>query len=328
MKKVGLGLIGLGYIGKTHLRNCFNLKSARLEAVSDISKKALSFARKMGVKSTYRDYQKLLQDQRIDAVIIALPTHLHASVVEEAAEAGKDIFVEKPLARNVVEGKEIVSTASRNGVRLMVGYPLRFSSSFRSLKEKIVEGALGEVQSACASLLGSGPFLYRADGLTPRPVPSWWLKKEFTGGGALMDYGCHLINLIRWYFGEISDIKSYIGHRFHLDLEDHATCIAKFQSEQIAVINVGWFSSETEMKVELFGTAGHAFAGHQSSSKIVSAVQLLLKSTPKFYLPYLRELEHFVWCIEHDLLPSPSGDDALKDLEAISLAYTNEILLK
>ena len=318
----------MGYIGKTHLRNCLNLKSARLVAVSDISKKKLNSAKKMGVKKTFTDYQQLLKDSRVDAVIIALPTHLHGRCSKQAAEAGKDVFLEKPLAPNTAEGKEIVSVIEKNGARLMVGYDLRFNPLFLNLKERIQSGVLGEVQVAYATKIGAGPFFQRAEGSIPRPVPTWWFDKKLTGGGALIDLGSHLINLLRWYFGEITDIKSYLGYRFDLEVEDQATCIAKFTSGTAAVVNVGWFSIESQLKVELLGTVKHAFVAHNPQNRIITALQLLTTKSCKYNLPYLRELEHFVHCVRHDLQLSPSGNDALKDLETISLAYKNEIVLK
>lgn len=327
-EKVGLGLIGLGYMGKIHLRNCLRLKSARLVAVSDISKKKLGNAKKMGVKRTFTDYQRLLKDPSVDAVIVALPTHLHNRCCKNAAEAGKDIFVEKPLARNTEEGKEIILATKKNGTKLVVGYDLRFNPLFVDLREKMQSGTLGDVEIAYATNVGSGPFSYRSEGSIPRPVPTWWFEKKLTGGGALMDLGVHLINLLRWYFGEITGIKSHLGYRFNLDVEDHATCIAKFASGPVAVVNVGWFSMERQLKVELLGTVEHASVRYVPPNRIVTAAQLLLTNFCKFYLPYFRELKHFVHCVRNDLQPSPSGNDALKDLETISLAYKNEIVLK
>jgi len=121
MKKVGLGLIGLGYIGKNHLRNRQRLESADIVAVSDLSKRALETAKHAGVRKTFTDYEKLLKDSSVDAVIIALPTHLHLQSAQRAAEADKHILLEKPIARNVVEAKEIISAAARNSVKLMIG---------------------------------------------------------------------------------------------------------------------------------------------------------------------------------------------------------------
>lgn len=321
MKEAGLGLVGIGYIGKTHLRNCLNLKSSRLVAVADVSQKALNFAKEMGVKKTYGDYRQLLKDDQVDAVIIALPTYLHEDCAKEAAEARKDIFLEKPLARNATEGNRIVSTAKKCGVKLMVGYPLRFVPSFCSLKEKISSGVVGDVQTAYASMINEGPFFHRAESHMPHPVPSWWFDKELTGGGSLIDQGSHLINLLRWYFGGVADIKCHFGYRFNLSVEDHAICILKFKNETTAIVNVGWYSMSNQIKVELLGSVQHAFAYHRSSSKITIGLQLLAGITPKFYVPYFLELQHFVDSIKQDLQPVPSGEDALEDVRVISMAY-------
>ena len=326
VKLVNLGLIGLGYIGMVHLRHSANLASANLVAVADVSKKALQKAKRMGVKRIFSDYKQLLKDSNIDAVIIALPTHLHKSCAVQVAEAGKDIFLEKPLARNTLEGREIVYSAQKHAVKLMVGYPFRFNPSFCSLKEQLDNGTLGEVQTATATFVGTGPFMHRAEGYAPRPVPSWWFDKKLTGGGALIDLGSHIINLLRWYLGEVVDIKSYLGHRFNLDLEDHAICLAKFASGQIAFINVGWFSLSYKVRVDLFGTAKHSSAESNPTNRILQAVQLLLGRPSQYYLPHFWELEHFVRCLINDVTPTPSGKDALKDLEVISKAYANHNL--
>jgi len=327
MDKVRVGIIGLGYIGKAHLGNCLKLESAELVAVSDVSNKALNLAKRMGIKNVYGDYKMLLKDNSVSAVIIAVPTFLHLQCAKEAAEAGKHIFLEKPLARNVKEGKEIVTAAEKNSIKIMVGYPLRFSSSFIDLKDKIEVGELGEVQIAYATEIGPGPFHHRADGDVPRPVPEWWFDRESTGGGVLIDLGCHMINLLRWYFGEVSDVKSLMGYRFNLNLEDQATCLLKFQTRQTAIINVGWFSQENEIKIELYGTAGHAYAAHKPSSKVRTAIQLMTGRTPDFLKLHLKELSYFFECVKEGAQPSPSGEEALKDLQIIELAYRNQIHL-
>jgi predicted dehydrogenase len=149
-----------------------------------------------------------------------------------SSRSKKHIFLEKPIAKNTTEAKEIISAAQRNSVKLMVGYPLRFDVAFRNIKEKIKSGTLGDVEIAYATYISAGPFFHRAESQAPAPVPEWWFNKELTGGGALIDTDIHIINLLRWYFGEIADIKSHLKYRFNLDFEDSATCIAKFESEQ------------------------------------------------------------------------------------------------
>jgi len=327
MKKVGLGIIGLGYIGKIHLRHCLRLPNVNLVAVSDLSKKALNEAKNIDIKKTFTSYEQLLKESNIDAVIIALPTHLHLRCAKQAAEAGKHIFLEKPIARNLQEAKEIVAFAQKNSVKLMMGYPLRFNKSFRELKTKMESGTLGDVEIAHATFISSGPFFHRAESHTPLPVPEWWFNRELTGGGALIDLGSHIIDLFRWYFGEITDIKSHLGHRFNLDLEDSAICFTKFESGTTAVITVGWFLQGYQLKIEFFGTVDHAFAQHRPRNRLLTATQMLTTGKSEFYRPHFDELQYFVDCLKNDLLPSPSGQDGLKDLEAIALAYNNQVHL-
>ena len=320
-------MIGLGYIGKIHLRNSLRLANASLEAVSDVSKRALNDAKKDGVKKTFTSYEHLLEDPQIDAVIIALPTHLHLDCAKKAAEAKKHILLEKPLARNVADAKEIISVVQKNHVKLMMGYHLRFNKLLGNLRNKIKSGELGDVVVAYATNVSTGPFMHRAHGYAPLPVPEWWFKKELTGGGALIDLGSHMINLLRWYFGEFTDIKSYLGYRFNLDFEDQATCLGRFESGTTAVINVGYFSQKFQLKVELLGTVEHAVAANIPPNPISAAVQMLATNTSDFWRPYIAELECFVNCIVNDVQPCPSGNDGLKDLEAIQAAYKNSIRL-
>jgi len=323
MKKVNLGIIGLGYVGQTHLRNALKLDTAKVVAVSDVSKKALDKARSFGVAKAYSDYNQLLKDPEVDAVVIALPTHLHLQCSLSAAESGKHIFLEKPMARNPSEAQQILSNVRKNSVSLMIGYPLRFNRSFASIKQDIAAGVLGDVEVAQATYINSGPFMHRAEGYAPIPVPEWWFNKELTGGGALIDLGSHMINLLRWYFGEITQVRSHLRHRFNLDFEDGAICIAKFESGPTAVINLGWFSQAYRLQVELFGTVSHVTAQHTPTGPTSTITQTLATGTTQFFRPHLLELQHFTTRIANDLNPSPSGEDGLKDLEAICAAYKN-----
>jgi predicted dehydrogenase len=327
MKKVNLGIIGLGFIGKVHLKNCLNLKSAKVIAATDVSKKALRYAQQLGVKQLFTDYHELLKQPDIDAVVISLPTHLHADCAINAIEEGKHVFLEKPLARNPREGKDITSAARKHDIKLMVGYPLRYLPEFVNIKRQMESEVLGDIQTAHAVNIGAGPFFHRTESTIPRPVPDWWLDKELTGGGALMDLGSHMINLARWYFGEIVNIKAYLGYRFNLDIEDYALCITNFESGTKTTINVGWFSQKAAVGIELFGTMDHTSFFYHSQNKVTTAIKLILGRMPKFFVPYSGELLHFINCINGNSIPSPSGDDALKDLEAITKAYKNQVHL-
>ncbi|MGD0405350.1 MAG: Gfo/Idh/MocA family oxidoreductase [Candidatus Bathyarchaeia archaeon] len=328
MRNVKLGIIGLGYIGQIHLRHSLKLANAKVVAVADLSTKALKRAKDLGVKKTFNDYADLLKDPEVDAVLVSLPTHLHLKCTQQAAEAKKDIFLEKPISVKIEEANEIISVTQRNSVKLMMGYPLRFNKAFGRIKADLDNGLIGDVENAHATYVSSGPFFHRAEGYLPIPVPEWWFNTEYTGGGVLIDLGCHIINLLRWYFGEIVDIKGYFGHRFSMDFEDSAMCLAKFACGSVAVINVGWFSQEYVLRIDMLGSVRNISVSHMPSSQISTAFQMLARGISEFYQPHLDELQYFVDCLIKDEAPSPSGQDGLRDLEAIFKAYKNEILLE
>lgn len=325
LKTIGLGIIGLGYVGTIHLQHNCKLDNARFVAASDVSKKALRKARDLGVRKTYLSYEELLRDPEVEAVVIALPTHLHVQCAKQAAEAKKHIFLEKPIARNPDEANDIIAVSRRNSVKLMVGYPMRFRKDFQDLKTEIESGALGDIEIAQATYISSGPFFHRAEHYSPVPVPEWWFNKELTGGGALMDIGSHLINLLRWYLGEVRSIKSWLGYRLNMELEDSAVCLADFESGTKATISVGWFSQTYDLEIKLCGTTKTFTSKEDRQNPLATAIQKLATGTSKFHRPHLLEMQYFVECLIHDLSPSPSGEDGLRDLEAIHLAYKSQI---
>ncbi len=328
MDKVKLGIIGLGYIGKVHLRHCLQTENIDVVAVSDLSKRALRNAKEAGVGKTFTDYKQLLKEPDVEAVIISLPTHLHLPCAKQAAEAQKHIFMEKPIAVNSDEAKEIIAAADKNSVKLMVGYPLRFNEKFGELRARAEKGLLGDVEVAYATYISSGPFFHRADGHSPVPVPEWWWNKELTGGGALVDLGSHIINLMRWFFGEVTDIKCQLNYRFNLDFEDSAVCLAKFDSGTKVVMTVGWFLQGYVLRTEFFGTVNHELVEHRPGNILLTAAQMLTKGRSKFHQAHFEELKYFADCLLTDSTPSPSGDDGLKDIEAIEKAYRNQISLQ
>lgn len=327
MRKTNLGLIGLGYIGKVHLRNCIKSKNANLLAVCDVSKRALLEAKKQGIKETFSNYEEMLKNKEIDAVIVALPTHLHLECVKNVMQSGKHVLVEKPLAINVNDAKEIVFLAQKNSVKLMVGYPLRFNSIMLGLKNQLLSGELGDVTTAYATNISCGPFMHRAIGDAPVPVPEWWFNKKMTGGGALMDLGSHMINILRFYFGEIISIESQLGYRYNFDVEDHVICLAQFSSGTKAIINAGWTSQGYQVKIDMHGSVKNAVADNVPPNRLLAATQMLLFNRSPFWQPYISELEYFVNCISNDRQPFPSGIDGLRDLEAIESAYKNSTKL-
>jgi predicted dehydrogenase len=326
LKQVNVGLIGLGYKGLAHLRNLLRLKEAKVLGVADVSEKALKSAKKLGVKNVFVDYKNLLKNEQLDAVIISLPNFLHLEGVINAAEAGKHILLEKPLARNLEEGKKIVSAIRKNNVSFMIGYDLRFHPVLREIYEKIADGFFGEVQIAEATNISGGPFASRSDKAGPVSVPPWWFDKKLAGGGALLDLGSHMIDLLSWYFGEVETVDSYLGYMFNMELEDVATCILKFKNGPIATVKVGWFSKDFMQSIQVCGAAKNLSVSISPSrpSEIVwkDVKRKIGRNTSD--TNYL-ELEYFVNCLQKNEQPHPSGEESLQCIEVISRAYNKAL---
>jgi predicted dehydrogenase len=327
VETVKLGIIGIGGIGQLHLKHALALGNAEVAAVADTNKSALDRAKALGVKNTYTDYMEMLKNPEVDAVLISLPTHLHLKCAAEAAEAKKDIFLEKPIALTVGEAKEVISSVQQHQIKLMMGYPMRFNRHFIQLKQDMADGLLGDVENVHATYICSGPFVHRADGHSPAPVPEWWFNTKQAGGGVLVDLGCHIINLLRYLLGEVVDVKGQFGYRYDMDFEDSAMCLARFTSGTLAVINVGWYSQEYLLRLDLLGSVKSATTYHMPPPTMKTAYQMLTKGISEFNQPHFDELQHFVNCILNDEAPSSTGLDGLRDLEVIEKAYKNRIVL-
>jgi predicted dehydrogenase len=328
LKKINLGIIGLGNQGKLHLQNCLLRKDLNVAGVADTSKRALEYASNRGVKKTYTNYDDLLNDKNIDSVIINLPNNLHLDSTIKAAEAGKNILLEKPLAGRLEDGEKIVSSVEKNGVKLMLGYSMRFNSLFKELQNKILDGYFGEVEIAEASNISNGPFSARSDRIGPVPVSNWWFDKESVGGGALLDLGIHLVDLFVWYFGEVESVSSYLGYTLNMSTEDVATCIIKFKKGPLAIVKAGWFSKEQFNSITLNGTSRNFSAVLSRKSRLRFVWNDFKKIAGLgFASSTVEELNYFVDCISHDFEPSPSAKEGLLDLRIVSMAYKNASIL-
>ena len=253
-----VGVIGLGKMGQLHFLNALHMKDVKVVAIADKSKKNRNVAEKYHVK-TYDDYTKLIDSEELDATIVSLPNFLREESIVYAAEKSLDIFVDKPLARNLAEATRIAEKVKREGVRLMTGVNYRYFDSVQRLKDMLDDGRVGDVVIATADLILNGPL---GHGRVPTPVPEWWLSKEQAGGGALLDLGYHLIDLMNWMFGDLHLEYSSLGYRFQLPVEDGAMVVLRSGKSKVnCCVNAGWFSKsifpDFNFRVNLHGTVGY-----------------------------------------------------------------------
>lgn len=335
-----VGVIGLGHMGLLHLRNTRFIEDIQITAAADKSKKGHLEVKKYGIRNFYENYEDLLKNERLDAVIISLPTYLHEEAIVLAAEQGMDIFIEKPLARKVSECKNVEKAVRRNGVKLCVGHNYRFFEHVQKLKKELDAGAVGEVEIANLEHFVNGPF---AHPLEPVPVQEWWLDPKLAGGGVLLDQGVHLIDLFRWLFPESEPVLRYVhlGYRYGLPIEDSAILMLESPTTPTkGIISVGWFQKmvfpEFNFRINLHGTAKFLSTDNFSPKNLYfhaakeATKNFLLKLLGKkisplsytyYYVSYFKELQNFFESIKNDTTPLVSVEDGIEVVKIIEEAY-------
>lgn len=194
--RLRVGLIGAGGITRAHIpgyRQCAD--RAEVTAIADAREEAAAAARiALGGGRVFTDWRELLEHGEVDAVDICLPHDLHEPVAVAAAEAGKHILVEKPIARNLREADAMIAAADRAGVNLMVCHDRRYHPEFARIKALVDEGVIGR------------PLCLRLDhNQYIRLQPEHWIfQKERLGGGAVMSCLTHQFDLLRWYGGDVT----------------------------------------------------------------------------------------------------------------------------
>jgi len=131
-----------------------------------------------------------------------------------------------------------------------------------------------------------------------------------------------MVDLLLYYFGkEVASVRTLLGHRFNLPLEDHALCFVKFKRGVSAILNVGWYSQDMTIEMGLFGTAKHLHRSIGSPTLFDYGKRIIKRQPLKGHLSFQKELQHFVDCIRSDESPSPSAEEGLETLRVISTAY-------
>lgn len=201
MKKLRWGVIGAGGIAdRRTIPGMMLAENAELIAVMDINAEQVEKIRqKYGAKRGYTKEEDLLADPEVDAVYIATPIVLHAKQAKLAADYGKDILIEKPLAMTSDEGQAVIDYCERKGVKIAAGFMMRFGSHVMSMKKAIAEGKIGTVVS------GYSQFTL----WLPYEPGNWRQCKAKAGGGAMMDLSVHTIDLMEYITGmRVTEVAS------------------------------------------------------------------------------------------------------------------------
>ena len=312
--KVGICVIGSGRAGMIHARNFARvLPNANLVAMVDPNVETLqNGCAELEIDTFYTDYQDALADSSVDAVIVVTPTILHKEIVVAAAQSGKHVLCEKPMAMNVDECDEMIQACGDNKVKLQIGFMRRFDQGFLTAKQRIDNGEIGDVVLVRSCTRGPS-------------IPQPWQYDIAASNGPLAEVNSHDIDTLRWFAeSEISEVYCIAGNyrcpqakSEHPDFYDNVIMSARFanglqgQIDGAVSVRYGY-----DAKVEVLGTNGVLHIGRLDQSGVVVVNTNTGITTPAvpswrnlFLDAYLREDKAFVDCILEDTEPQVTGHD-------------------
>lgn len=321
MDKTRIAVIGLGSVAQlVHLPNLVKIKNAEIIAVVEVNKNRLhSVADKYDVKKRFTDYKELLNNVDADAVIIATPTHLHKQMAIDCLNAGKDVLVEKPLARNSSEGIEVIECAKKNNRKLMVGMNLRYRPDSMLIRSLIDAGEIGK------------PFYIKCGWIRKQSSSEkWFNRREEAGGGVILDLGVNLVDLALWLANYPKAISISTKNYFHNSRNLEDTSLSFIRCENLTIsLEASWSMAEEKdiFHTNVYGTKGSIGANPFKLIKVMADEHMDLGSTfvdsptEAFKKSYLNELKSFIGAIRGLNPVFSSGEEALQLLKIAEAMY-------
>jgi predicted dehydrogenase len=310
-------LIGTGRAGLIHARNIASrIPNTELVSICDANSKTLEeVGQEFGVFARYTDFRQAVADKGVDAVVIVTPTFLHHDIACAAAENGKHVFLEKPMAVTVAECEAINRAVERAGVKLQIGFMRRFDEGFLNAKNILDSGEMGRVMKIKST--GRGPGL-----------PSPWMYDLAKSNGIIAEVNSHDMDSLRWFTGseatrvyaEAANFKCHDARQTHPDFYDNVLANFRFSDGTLGEVDgtcpchYGY-----DARVEILCEKGLLMVGSVAEQGVVKVsvdgqvVGRAVKSWRNLFKDaYLAEMEHFVACVREDKQPRVTGHDGLK----------------
>lgn len=333
MNKTRVALLGAGFIAEIHLE-CYHRFIPEAEVVAVYTRnadRAAAFAAKHNIPQHYTSLDELISQADCDVVDVCLPNFLHAEAVIKAAEAGKHVIVEKPLALTLAECDEMIAACRSNHRKLMYAEELCFAPKYERARRLVAEGAVGELYQLRQSEKHSGPH------------SDWFYDIEQAGGGVLMDMGCHALGWFRWMLRDRKPLSVYatmstVLHKGRTRGEDNSVVIVEFEGGVTCIAEDSWAKhGGMDDRIEVYGTGGVIYAdlfvgnaaltysrdGYGYAMEKADSTQgwSFTVFEEAFNQGYPHELKHFINCVREDQQPLVTGEDGRAVLELIYAAY-------
>jgi predicted dehydrogenase len=289
MERIAWGLIGCGDIAHRRVGPALrDLDTCRFVALTRArADQAAECARELGAERACVDWRELVGDPEIQAVYIATPPHLHAEIAVAAAGAGKHVVCEKPMAPTVAEADAMIAACRKAGVRLSVAYYRHLYPAIARIREIL---SAGEIGTPLLVQLHAFEFF----DLPPDHPRRWLFEPEISGGGALMDFGCHRIEVLLNLLGEPEEVRGLTGSGFSgRAVEDTAVALLRFKQGALGTVTVSTVLEEPRDTLDIFGSKGslHVPAVNHGRFTVRSAAGTREEAYPcneNLHLPYLQ----------------------------------------
>lgn len=334
--KIKWGVIGCGGIAdRRTLPGMMLADNAELIAVMDANKAAADACKeKYNAKYAFDKMEDVLALDEIQAVYIASPVFCHKEQAMAAADAGKDILIEKPVGLTAKEAEEIAAYCESRGVKMGVGFMMRFHAYHQAMKEIVSSGKIGEVVSARAQLTCWYPEMENC----------WRQDMKLSGGGAMMDMGVHCVDLIRYITGlEVVEAAGICGNQvFKYSVEDAGGVIMRLSNGAVAYVDANFNipDAAAKCKIEFYGTKGSIFAQGTISQVEGGEIEVLctgdalgydanqdrgevapLEVKVEFGNMYTKEIEAFGKAVAGEAPVAITAADAIASQKVIEAAY-------
>ena len=317
--------IGAGSFGKKRAEAVQQCERAELLAIADAnSETSAKAAKELGIKSL--DPEGVLQSPEIDVVTIATPNVHHAALACAALRSGKHVLCEKPVARNAQEALEILKISNETGKKVKVGSNHRYFSSVLKARQIFDSGYIGKVVSFNGRIGHNGE----------RIQGSWFWDKEQSGGGAILDNGCHLLDIARWFMGDFVKGSGLTANAYWKDteVEDTATGVFATEDGRVATINASWRLLSGYFHFELNGEKGYItvdgrFDTHGGDRVFVRNLEEggEIQSFDFGHVrpeSYKLELVEFFQALDEGRAPDPSAEDGYKIMKMVEAIYSTQ----
>lgn len=325
--KIVTALIGAGGMGKRWAGVLAAHPDIILRSIADVdAERARAVAGPLGVPAT-GDIEDVIKDDDIQAVVIVVPHKFLAGIAARAIGAGKHVISEKPGARTVAELEPVVRLAKEKSLRYMVGFNHRFHPSHQAAKKLVMEGRIGEPQ-----------FMRAVYGFGGRPGydKEWRHDRDMSGGGELIDQGIHLIDLARWFLGDMEEAQGMNADLFwHSAVEDNAFLLLKTKDGKVASLHASWSEWKPTYRLELYGLEGYLrieglgrkYGGAERvfwarrTDQYGASPEEMIECDPNADNSLKDECREFASAIREGRAPQPSADDGLAALKIVEAIY-------